>query len=416
MNNENTILDNGMQNDAPSANDNVSNDGKKNDTAEKFAYAAGGAVVGAGAAFAGQAVAAPKGEKPMNEKETEKEAKTEETKETKPEETKEVKPEETEVKPEEAKETKPEENKETKPEEDKVTEPDNNDHPEDNNHSEHDHTDEIVIEVNGTKVYVDGDAEVNIQDGMIVVSTEEVAPALDYSSDTEDSSDDANAIPPIDDEEDIITTDEYAKVAYVDDSLSFENAFAQARAQVGPGGVFVWHGRAYGTYYANEWNSMTQAERNAYQASVNYDEIMHSHANPHHNYSDVTVDTPNKNNIHQDTPIEPQNDIDSDIQVIHAGETDLNRDGQSEYSVTVVIDDQKVVLVDTDGDYVADVALLNSETEGLEVVNVENEQIELPTVEELNTYYNQDCTDGSCDSTDQGIDYMDDTDASMLTN
>ncbi len=51
-----------------------------------------------------------------------------------------------------------------------------------------------------------------------------------------------------------------------DDSLSFSQAFAQARATLGAGGVFYWHGGVYGTYYATEWNAMTPAEQHEFTA------------------------------------------------------------------------------------------------------------------------------------------------------
>ena len=47
------------------------------------------------------------------------------------------------------------------------------------------------------------------------------------------------------------------QVATVNDDLSFGEAFAQSRAEVGPGGVFHWHGGIYNTYSADEWNAMT---------------------------------------------------------------------------------------------------------------------------------------------------------------
>lgn len=50
----------------------------------------------------------------------------------------------------------------------------------------------------------------------------------------------------------------------VNDSMSFSQAFAAARQEVGPGGLFVWHGNTYGTYYANEWNAMTPEDREQY--------------------------------------------------------------------------------------------------------------------------------------------------------
>ena len=47
------------------------------------------------------------------------------------------------------------------------------------------------------------------------------------------------------------------KVAEVDQSMSFGEAFEAARQEVGAGGVFHWHGGIYNTYTAAEWKSMT---------------------------------------------------------------------------------------------------------------------------------------------------------------
>ncbi len=57
---------------------------------------------------------------------------------------------------------------------------------------------------------------------------------------------------------------------HVDDSMSFDEAFAAARAEVGPGGAFEWHGTVYGTYTAAEWNSMTAQERAEYNGHFSW--------------------------------------------------------------------------------------------------------------------------------------------------
>lgn len=46
-----------------------------------------------------------------------------------------------------------------------------------------------------------------------------------------------------------------------DDSMSFADAFASARREVGAGGVFEWRGGVYGTYYKEEWNRFTPEYR-----------------------------------------------------------------------------------------------------------------------------------------------------------
>jgi hypothetical protein len=56
----------------------------------------------------------------------------------------------------------------------------------------------------------------------------------------------------------------------VNDSMSFGEAFAAARQELGAGGLFVWHGNTYGTYYANEWNDMTPEQHDQYWADVQH--------------------------------------------------------------------------------------------------------------------------------------------------
>ena len=50
-------------------------------------------------------------------------------------------------------------------------------------------------------------------------------------------------------------------VADVKAGQSFSEAFADARAQVGPGGVFRWHDGVYGTYLKDEWDAMSPEEQ-----------------------------------------------------------------------------------------------------------------------------------------------------------
>ena len=46
--------------------------------------------------------------------------------------------------------------------------------------------------------------------------------------------------------------------------MSFGDAFAAARAELGPGGMFTWHGNSYSTYTADEWDNMSAGERADY--------------------------------------------------------------------------------------------------------------------------------------------------------
>lgn len=61
---------------------------------------------------------------------------------------------------------------------------------------------------------------------------------------------------------------ENIKVAKVDDGLSFSDAFNEAREQVGPGGVFRWHGGLYGTYNEKEWEALSDADKADYAQTI----------------------------------------------------------------------------------------------------------------------------------------------------
>lgn len=56
----------------------------------------------------------------------------------------------------------------------------------------------------------------------------------------------------------------------VTDDMTPAEAFAAARAEVGPGGIYYYHGQAQGTYYESEWNSMSEDEKHNYWASVHH--------------------------------------------------------------------------------------------------------------------------------------------------
>lgn len=74
-------------------------------------------------------------------------------------------------------------------------------------------------------------------------------------------------------EEVLLATDEGVRIAQVNDDASFAKAFADARAQVGPGGAFEWRGHIYSTYYEEEWNNMSAEERANYQSKIDYETV-----------------------------------------------------------------------------------------------------------------------------------------------
>lgn len=66
-------------------------------------------------------------------------------------------------------------------------------------------------------------------------------------------------------------TVEGLSIATVNEDMSFNEAFSAAREEVGPGGVFEWHGGIYGTYYASEWNEMTPEQQTEFGNRISYE-------------------------------------------------------------------------------------------------------------------------------------------------
>ena len=98
----------------------------------------------------------------------------------------------------------------------------------------------------------------------------------------------------------------------VNDSMSFREAFAAAREEVGPGGAFAWHGNVYSTYRSDdpEWVQMGPDG----QAAHCHDIVVQVHAEP---YTAAATHTPTPEPAPDPDPEpqpEPQPDPDPDPQ------------------------------------------------------------------------------------------------------
>lgn len=166
-------------------------------------------------------------------------------------------------------------------------------------------------------------------------------------------------------------------VAQVSDDMSFGEAFAAAHEQVGPGGVFVWHGQVYSTYTAEEWNSMTSAEHAEFGSHVNivYDEPSHSPQSTaqstttaEHTLEQQEVHVVNQEpavtvaqnpTSNQEVPVveveEPIVEVahEPQVEVLHY-ETITNEDGSQMDLAVVSIDGHEMGLYDVDQDGTAD--------------------------------------------------------------
>ncbi len=164
--------------------------------------------------------------------------------------------------------------------------------------------------------------------------------------------------------EDVVVDETYVDpnsdihVAHVDDSMSFSQAFAAARSQVGAGGCFTWHGRVYGTYYENEWNAMTPAEQHDFQMAAT--ETGHS-AEHYDNSNDLAVKPVDVTDADITTPtdddiayVDPEPVSDDEVRVLGVSEVQ-DGEGNSYQAAILDVSGRQGMLVDINDDGVYEV-------------------------------------------------------------
>lgn len=166
---------------------------------------------------------------------------------------------------------------------------------------------------------------------------------------------------------------EAVRVAEVSDNMSFADAFAAARDQVGAGGVFRWHGGIYNTYTAEEWNGMSDEQKNDFAelvkpevsaAQIDTAHITEStpdiHVHVHVHEAAQTAATGGDAHVAEALPT-PGTDDSDDVHIVGYGEVDghvavaldVTGDGQADVAVIDVDDSGNLsspdVVVDTEG-------------------------------------------------------------------
>lgn len=131
----------------------------------------------------------------------------------------------------------------------------------------------------------------------------------------------------------------------VDDSMSFSEAFAAARREVGPGGLFTWHGHTYGTFYAEEWNAMSEDDKEQYWADVHETT---SHLNELNNEEVSNLEDENLI-VDGEIPTEPEDGWDEEGEVVDTLDDLADAeilDDDSEIEIDSIDDDSGEVLLD----------------------------------------------------------------------
>lgn len=149
------------------------------------------------------------------------------------------------------------------------------------------------------------------------------------------------------------------KVAEVNDEMSFSEAFASAREQVGVGGVFEWRGKQYGTYYKTEWDSMSQAEKDRYAANVFGTSSSKSSTTP--TQEQLQHDIPSENLADNSQSSVSGEDIKGELVGV---QTVTDENGNPMTIVAAKINGHNSVFVDADVDGYVDVAAMDANADG----------------------------------------------------
>lgn len=152
----------------------------------------------------------------------------------------------------------------------------------------------------------------------------------------------------------------------VTDDMSFAEAFAAARAEQGPGGVFHWHGGTYGTYMQDEWAAMSAEQRDEFAHNAASQTASHTSDTPNgvdNTANDLAVnEKPQKEEEKPvDEDVKPtesseqtaqeqgQIDLNADVKFTSLEQVDLAGDGTMSNVGTVSVGDQEALLIDVDG-------------------------------------------------------------------
>lgn len=211
----------------------------------------------------------------------------------------------------------------------------------------------------------------------------------------------------------LLATDEGVRIAQVDDKATFAEAFADARAQVGPGGAFEWRGHVYNTYYAEEWNNMSAEERAEYQSKIDYNTIAGDNAGSayvaeEHYQTEQDMMASNTEMVDDDSEVEG-------VKVLGV-EAVVDNEGNQMTVAAIEVEGEQALLVDVDNDGTMDALMIDenydnqidpyNEIYDIEDCNIETNDLIQMSIQQNEVYYA---------SNDNLPDYMNDADVSSMS-
>lgn len=196
-----------------------------------------------------------------------------------------------------------------------------------------------------------------------------------------------------------------APIATNHDEMTFGQAFAAARDEVGAGGIFKWHGRYYGTYTKDEWQGMSGEEKQAYAQSLPdqvyeaEDSWQHGHATArvvHAQHQPAAQQTAHHEGEARVAANEEKiDDIGGGkhevsetpaLQVHEVGVETLD-DGQQIIVASATVQGHDAVIIDTDMDGIADVLVVDENDNGRfdegEGGNISGQGVSMTTLQQM---------------------------------
>ena len=168
-----------------------------------------------------------------------------------------------------------------------------------------------------------------------------------------------------------------AQQATVNQSQSFSDAFNEARAEVGAGGVFLWHGQLYSTYTAEEWQSMSEEQRTDFANNVQpllgqqtaepqhvTQQTTHTteHTTQHTTQHTVETEESQRGNLQQTSSSDETGGDKPEVHFLGVETRDV--EGHTMNIGHMTIDNVDVALVDVDNDMVFDVSMADENRNG----------------------------------------------------
>ncbi len=191
----------------------------------------------------------------------------------------------------------------------------------------------------------------------------------------------------------------------VNDEMSFSEAFSAARKEIGSGGVFEWRGNVYNTYYAEEWNAMSQEEKDEFVNHVRIDETeteTETETQTEMEMEDVEIEIVDVDHgVDPDVVVAEHVDSNPLIEILGVEHDELTGFNYG----AAVVDDQDVYLIDMNGDNEFDLIMSDLNHDNIlsedEVADISGYSISVDAFESVSN------NDSYMDSNDEFIDNND---------